>query len=88
MRVRQRARMHAAGDQTGEVRHVDEEVGADRIRDLAEALEVPEARIGGAAGEDQLRLMLLRQLGDLIHVELLVLLCAPCTGIGLNHLPD
>ena len=73
MRMRQRARMHAAGDQAREVRHVDEEIGADRIRDLAEALEVPEARIGGTAGEDQLRLVLLGQFGDLVHVELLVL---------------
>jgi hypothetical protein len=55
------------------VRHVDEEVRADRIRDLTEALEVPEARISGAAGQDQLRLVLLGELGDLVHVELLVL---------------
>ena len=64
--------MHAAGDEAGEVRHVDHEVGADAVGDLAEALEVPGARIGRAAGDDQFRLHLLGAAGDLIHVDDLV----------------
>jgi hypothetical protein len=51
-------RMHAAGDQPGEMRHVDEQIGADLVGDLAEAREVDDARIGGAAGDDDLRLVL------------------------------
>ena len=69
----QRARMHAAGDQAGEVRHVDHQIGADRIGDLAEAREVDDARIGGAAGDDHLGLVLLRELLDLVIVDAVVL---------------
>ena len=32
--------MHAARDQAGEMRHVDHQIGADRVGDLAEAGEV------------------------------------------------
>ena len=64
MGVFERDGMHAARDQTGEMRHVDHEIGADPIGDLAEALEVDDARIGRAAGNDQLRLDLERMLGD------------------------
>ena len=74
MGMRQRRRMHAAGDQAGDMRHVDHQIGADRIGDLAETLPVPDARIGGAAGEDQLRLVLVRQPLDLVHVEQMVVL--------------
>ena len=42
-------------------------IGADRVGDLAEAREIDDARIGRAAGDDQLRLVLLRQLLDLVH---------------------
>ena len=67
MGVRDRRGMDAAGDQPGEMRHVDHQVGADRIGDLAEAAEVPDARIGGAAGDDQLRLGLAGDPLDLVH---------------------
>ena len=56
MGVRERAGMHAAGHQAGEMRHVDHEEGADLVGDLAEAAEIDDARIGRAAGDDQLRL--------------------------------
>ena len=55
------------------MRHVDHQVGADAVGDLAEALEVPGARIGRAAGDDQLRLHLLGLLGHFVHVDDLVL---------------
>ena len=58
MRVRERARMRAAGDESGEMRHVDHQIGADLVGDLAEALEIDDARIGRAAGDDDLRLVL------------------------------
>ena len=61
MGMRERRGMRAAGDQAGEMRHVDHQIGADLVGDLAEAREVPDARIGGAAGDDQLRLVLARR---------------------------
>ncbi len=73
MGMGQRARMDAARHQPGEMGHVDHEIGADGIGDLAEALEIPEARIGRAAGQDELRLVLLRQALDLVHVDALIL---------------
>ena len=50
----------------GEMRHVDHEIGADRVGDRAEAREIDDARIGRAAGDDQLRLVLARQALDLV----------------------
>ena len=64
--------MHAAGDEAGEMRHVDQQIGADAVGDLAEALEIPDARIGRAAGDDQLRLHFLGAARDLVHVDELV----------------
>ena len=56
VRVRHGRRMHASGDQAGEVGHVDHEVGADFVGDGAHAGEVEDARIGAAAADDDLRL--------------------------------
>ena len=61
--------MRAAGDEPGEMGDVDNEIGPDRVADCPEALEIPMARIGRAAGDDQLRLVLFRQRLDLIHVD-------------------
>ena len=69
-----RARMHARGDEAGDVRHVHEKVGADAIRDLAHALEIDDARVGGRAGGDHLRLILQRLPGERVVVDALVLL--------------
>ncbi len=44
--------MLAAGDEPGDVRHVDEQKRADGIGDLAHAREIDDARIGGGAGGD------------------------------------
>ena len=66
--------MHAARDEACEVRHVDHEIGADAVGDLAEAFEVPEPRIGRAAGDDQFRLHLLHTPFDLVHVDGVVVL--------------
>ena len=61
--------MGAAGDQPGEMGDVDDEIGADRVANRAEAGEVPMPRVGRAAGDDELRLVLARQRLDLIHVD-------------------
>lgn len=49
--------MNAAGDETGEVRHVDHEVSADLVCDGAHAGEVELARIRAAATDDYLGLL-------------------------------
>ena len=67
--VGHRARVLARGDQAGEVGHVDDEVGADRVGDRAEPLEVQEARVCAPAGEDQLRPALVGDALDLVHVD-------------------
>ena len=64
--------MRAAGDEAGEMRHVDHQVGADLVGDLAEAAEVDDARIGRAAGDDHLRPVLLGEPLDLVHVDAVV----------------
>ena len=63
----------AGGDQAGEVRHVDHQLGADRVGDLAEGGEVELARVGGPAGDDQLRPVLVGEALDLLHVDQQVL---------------
>src|SRR3569832_2220894 len=55
------------------MRHVDHENGADRVRDLAEALEVDDARISRTAGDDELRLVFFGERRDFVHVDALVL---------------
>ena len=47
--------MDAGRHEAREVRHVDQQHGADRIRDLAHAAEIDDARIGAAAADDHLR---------------------------------
>ena len=54
------------------MRHVDHQIGADGIGDLAEAREVDDARIGRAAGDDHRGLVLLRELLDLVIVDAVV----------------
>jgi hypothetical protein len=61
--------MDAAGDEAGEMRHVDHEIGADRVGDLAESAEVNDARIGRAAGDDHFGPMLFGEPLDLLHVD-------------------
>ena len=65
--------MHAAGDEPGEMRHVDHEPGADLVGDLAEAAKVEDARVGRAAGDDHLGPMLFRQPQHFVHVDQMVL---------------
>ena len=61
--------MHAARHQAGEMRHIDHEIGADLVGDRAKAPKIDDARIGRAAGDDQLRPMLLCQPLGLVHVD-------------------
>ena len=65
--------MHAAGHQTGEVRHIHKQIGADLVGDFAEGREVPKPGIGASPGDDQLGPVFTRQLRDLLHVQPLIL---------------
>ena len=47
--------VHAGGDETGDVGHVDEETRVDGFRDGGHAFEVDRARVGRAAGDQQRR---------------------------------
>ena len=67
--VRHGRGMHAASNQSGEVRHVDQIERADFVGDLAHAGKIDDARIGAAAADDQLRLFLFRQLFELVVVD-------------------
>ena len=74
MRMGQGGGMDAARHQTRDMGHVDMQIGADFVRDGAERGPVPFAAIGGAARQDQLRLMLKRLGADVVHIQPLILL--------------
>src|SRR5690606_12741123 len=67
--VGQRVRVHASGNQAGDVGHVDEQVGAYLVGDGAEAREVQDLGVGGEAGDDHLRLVLNGQALDFVVVD-------------------
>jgi len=50
-------RVDARGDQAGLVRHVDHQIGANRLRDLRQTLEIDAQREGRCAGDEQLGLV-------------------------------
>lgn len=52
--VRERGGDDASGDEAGDVRHVDDEVGADEVGDLSDSGVVDESAVGGGAGDDGL----------------------------------
>ena len=47
--------VNLAGDESGEVGHVDHEDGSDLVGDLAEDAEVNPARIGAVSGQEDER---------------------------------
>ena len=79
--------MLVRGDEAGEVRHVDHQLRADRVGDLAEGGEVEVARVGRAAGDDHLRPVLVGEPRDLVHVDEVVL-AAHVVGDDLVELPE
>ena len=64
--------VQAGGHQAGDVGHVDHQHGADLAGDLGELACVDLARVGAGAGDDQLRLVLAGQPGDLVEVDAVV----------------
>ena len=74
VRVRQRRRVQARGDQPREVRHVHHQVGADGVGDPAELGEVEVARVGRPPGDDHPGPLLTCHPLDLGHVHAVVVL--------------
>ena len=66
---RHRIVVQAGGDEARVVGHIDEQLRADFAGDLGELLVRNLARIGARPGDDQLRLVLAGQPGDLIEVD-------------------
>ena len=71
IRVRHGRRMQTGGNWAGDVRYVGKHPRADALRDLADALEVDDARIGRRAADYQFRPVLLRDSLQLVVVDLL-----------------
>ena len=69
LRVRHGRGMRATCNQACEVRHVDEQKGADFIRDGAHAREIEGPGIGAAAADDELGLFPARDFGELVVVD-------------------
>ena len=67
----------AACNQAGNMAHIHHQVSANLVGNLAECGPVPFARIGGAARDNQLWLVLFRNRHDLVHVDALVFLAHP-----------
>ncbi|MNO97992.1 hypothetical protein D3C76_897220 [compost metagenome] len=78
---RNRVRVHASGNQAGNVGHVDEQVGTDLVGDFAEAWEVQHLRVGREAGNDHLRLVLDSQALDFVVVDQAVAVDAVLDGV-------
>src|SRR6202171_1899722 len=55
--VRHRARMHACGDQSGDVRHIHEKQRVDGLGDFADAFKLNDAGVGAGSRDDHLRLV-------------------------------
>src|ERR1700724_115853 len=72
MGMRKWRRMHAARDKAREMRHVDEKISANRIRDRPEPRKIPIPGVAGAAGDDEFRLMLLGKPRDRVHVDSMI----------------
>ena len=67
--VLDRVRVQVGRDQPGEVGHVAQEQRADLVGDLAEPPRLDRPRIRGAAADDELRAMLLRQRENVVVVD-------------------
>ena len=72
VRVGNRARVRASGDETRDVSRVEDQDGAHLVADGAEDRGVDDAGVCGGAGEHQLGPVLAREIADLVVVEAFV----------------
>ena len=61
--------MEPRGDQPRDMRHIDHQVRPDAVRDRGEPLEIDDPRIRRRARHDQFRVLLFRELLDLVVVD-------------------
>src|SRR5579872_5142617 len=80
-----RGRVHPAGDEAGRVGDVEHELGADLVGDLPEGLGVDDARVGGGAGDDELRALALGDVADLVEVDALTRAVRAGRGDAVGH---
>ena len=76
IRVGNRTLVQTGSHQTGNVRHVNEQVCADLVCDFSEFFKVDGARVRGRTGDDHLRLFLFRKGTERIVVDEAVLIHA------------
>jgi hypothetical protein len=69
MRMRKRRRVQASGHQPCKMRHIDQQIGPNRIRNLAHAGKIDDARNGRPACNQHLGLMFFCKLCNLIIVD-------------------
>lgn len=67
--MRHRRGMRTAGNETRDMRHVDHKIGTHLMGDVGKCLEVDDARISRRTGNDKIRLDLLGNGANLVHVE-------------------
>ena len=61
--------MRPAGDEARDVRRVEHEQRADLVGDLAKRRGIDAPRVGGRAGDDQLRSMLEGEVAHVVEVD-------------------
>ena len=71
--------MHAAGDQPGKMRHVDQKLRPNLIGDGPERPEIDDARIGGPPGDNDLGPMFACKLRHLVNIDPVVV---PAHAVG------
>ena len=81
MRMRQRTRIDTGRDQAGDMRHVDEQIGADLVGDRAHARPVDDLRIRRESANDHLRLVLEREALDFVVVDQAMFVHAVLHGV-------
>ena len=81
MRVRHGVRVHARGDEAGDVRHVDEQVRAHLVGDRAELRPVDDLRVRAEAGDDHLRLVFQREAFDFGVIDQALVVHAVLHGV-------
>ena len=77
--------MRTTRNQTRDVSHVGDQNGSYLVGNLSEFVEFQCARVGGRAGPDDLRLVLLSQSAHLSEIDSVVILVHP-VGVAVEKL--
>ena len=69
IRMPKRRRMRTAGDQSRDMRHIDNKVSADLLRDLRERRKINRSGVSRSAGQDHLRSARQRFFAHILHID-------------------